>query len=407
VPSGFGRGAEFTTWSYNVRPAPRRLNASRPVYSPLLDRFLIIDSRRSRAPTPTFGSPNRAAEMEAFFDDNFSARWYGELYDTALEVAGDAPTPYAAAVALESWFRDSGEFRYAERPRLEGNAPVLVEFVTTAREGYCQHYAGAMALMLRYLGIPARVAAGFTSGSYDQDDGRWKVTDHNAHLWVEVWFRGFGWIPFDPTPGRGQLDGAYSTASINFNAAAVAAALAATPGVPNFRLQTGQFEGVNRPDRGQQRDLPGDLGGGSVVSDPEESLLRLLALLTVALLLLVMLVKLGLRRLRYVTRNPRKLAAACRRELADYLVDQRIPVPESATVTELGEIVRHQTAVDPESFVEAVNTARYGPAYDADAAARRARRELRRIERMLRGRLSIWERLRGLVSLRSLGLTGG
>src|SRR5213076_292947 len=54
----------------------------------------------------------------------------------------------------------------------------LVAFVTRTREGYCQHFAGAMALMLRYLGIPTRVAAGFTSGTYDGDHQTWTVTDH-------------------------------------------------------------------------------------------------------------------------------------------------------------------------------------------------------------------------------------
>src|SRR5688500_14343072 len=73
-----------------------------------------------------------------------------------------------------------------------------------------------MALMLRYLGIPARVAAGFTSGALDSEESTWTVTDRNAHTWVEVWFRGYGWLPFDPTPARGRLAGAYTSASLGF-----------------------------------------------------------------------------------------------------------------------------------------------------------------------------------------------
>ena len=75
-----------------------------------------------------------------------------------------------------------------------------------------------MAAMLRFLGIPARVAVGFTSGR--QDDGTWVVTDHEAHAWVEVWFAGVGWIPFDPTPGRGTLGGEYSISSRSEDAVA-------------------------------------------------------------------------------------------------------------------------------------------------------------------------------------------
>ena len=61
--------------------------------------------------------------------------------------------------------------------------------------------------MLRYLGIPSRVAAGFTSGRYDGKSREWTVTDRDAHTWVEVWFRGWGWLPFDPTPSRSGLAG--------------------------------------------------------------------------------------------------------------------------------------------------------------------------------------------------------
>ena len=98
-------------------------------------------------------------------------------------------------LALESWFRQRGGFVYDEQPP-KTDGPPLVSFATRTKAGYCQHYAGAMAVMLRLLGVPARVAVGFTSGMYE--DGRWVVTDHDAHAWVEVWFAGQGWIPFDP-----------------------------------------------------------------------------------------------------------------------------------------------------------------------------------------------------------------
>ena len=138
--------------------------------------------------------------------------------------------------------------------------PPLVEFVTRTHRGYCQHFAGAMALMLRYLGIPARVGAGFTSGSYDADKRRWKVTDHDAHTWVEVWFRGFGWLPFDPTPGRGDLDGAYSAASVGFNAAAVSAAIAAGLDAADYKLDTERFDRGGEVGRAADgRDVPGDI----------------------------------------------------------------------------------------------------------------------------------------------------
>ena len=119
----------------------------------------------------------------------------------------------------------------------------------------------------------------------------------------------------------------------------------------------------------------------------------------------IALLKLVLRRARYLTRDPRRVAGACRRELTEFLADQRVDVDGSATFAELGELLRTQAGIDPSQFVSAAQVARYGPADASGAAARRSRRELRRVLKRLRGRMSVWDRTRGLVSLRSLGLS--
>ena len=344
--------------------------------------------------------------MEAIFDVNPVLEEYRPLYEEALRVAGNAPSPYAAVVALETYFH-GGDYVYDQEPLTRGVLPPLVEFVTETRRGYCQHFASAMALMLRYLGVPARVGAGFTSGTYDQESGRWTVTDHDAHTWVEVWFRGFGWLPFDPTPGRGDLDGSYSAASRNFDADVVTAAIAAGAGAAStgFRIGGGILpEGTGATREVPGRDIPGDVGVAFGETE-QESLLRLLFLVAVGLVVVIALLKLVLRRSRYLTRDPRRMAAACRRELTEFLADQRVDVNGSATFAELGEVVREQAGIDAARFVSAAQTARYGPLDASTEAARRARRELRRVLRGLRGRLSVWDRARGLVSLRSLGLS--
>ena len=81
------------------------------------------------------------------------------------------------------------EFRYVERPAQPpaGDAP-LDFFLNDSHEGYCQHFAGAMALLLRMGGLPARVATGFTPGGYSERNEAWIVRDTDAHAWVEVWF---------------------------------------------------------------------------------------------------------------------------------------------------------------------------------------------------------------------------
>jgi len=114
-------------------------------------------------------------------------------------------------------------------------------------------------------------------------------------------------------------------------------------------------------------------------------------------------VKLVVRRLRFAVRDPRRLAAACRRELADFLLDQRIDAARSATLHELGALVRGELLVDPDRFVAAASAARFGRPEGARTAARDARRELRSLVRSMRKRLTARERVRGLLSLRSAG----
>src|SRR5262249_16831576 len=91
------------------------------------------------------------------------------------------PTEPQPGARRARWFLVSGGFRYSDHPRVV--TPPLVGFVTQTRSGYCQYFAGAMALMLRYLGISARVAVGFAGPAYDRASGTWVVTDHNAHAW--------------------------------------------------------------------------------------------------------------------------------------------------------------------------------------------------------------------------------
>ena len=334
-----------------------------------------------------FGASGRDEVVQQLFADPSyeTSRPYAALYETASRVTGEPTTPYAAVLALESWFRQRGGFRYDESPpRAQG--PPLVDFVTRTKAGYCQHYAGAMALMLRMLGIPARVAVGFTSGTLE--DGAWIVTDHQAHAWVEVWFHGHGWVPFDPTPGRGTFGGSYSFAS---DSAEAVAALGR-----GDLDRAGDANPVDPPDRTDP--LSGDSGAGG-----ESPSLFALALVAAALwVLLVGIGKTVQRRLRYMTGDPRRSATASRRELEAYLRDQGIAVPQNATLADLRRIMGEELGLDCRSFAEAAARARFGPPEAAARGASAARRELRSLLRRMRLELSPWARFRGFVSLRSL-----
>jgi hypothetical protein len=116
----------------------------------------------------------------------------------------------------------------------------------------------------------------------------------------------------------------------------------------------------------------------------------------------IVLAKAGLRMSREVRRDPRGIAGACRESLVSFLVDQRIDAPRSATLAELGGLVQHEFGVNPDAFVAAATAARFGPADGARAEARRARKELRTLLGGARHSLTWRERLRGLLSLRSL-----
>ncbi|MDQ4093493.1 MAG: transglutaminaseTgpA domain-containing protein [Actinomycetota bacterium] len=117
----------------------------------------------------------------------------------AAEITAGSRTAFDATVAVNQWFTEPGNgFSYDLRTAPGNSGDALVDFLFTGHRGYCEQFASAMAIMLRTLGVPARVAVGFTPGIVT-DDSR-LITTEDAHAWVEVWFPGSGWLPFDPTP---------------------------------------------------------------------------------------------------------------------------------------------------------------------------------------------------------------
>jgi transglutaminase superfamily protein len=341
--------------------------------------------------------------VESYFRDNVEGRRYQPLFVKARQIAGNARNPYAAAVAIEAWFRSAGGFVYDEHPPRVGEGPPLVRFVTASKRGYCQHFAGAMALMLRYLGIPARVAAGFSSGSYDEERKQWTVYDRDAHTWVEVWFNGYGWLPFDPTPGRGTLGAPYTTSSTRFDVAGATGVLAAASVATSLlRFERGTLGREALTENTPDSEATATGTAAEQGSQRRTGTVALVLMLVLAAVLLFVLVKLGLRRRRYLTKDPRRIAAACRSELLDFLRDQRIDVPSSVGTRELGDVLGRRAGVDATEFAAALGRARYGPLSRAREAAREARRELRAVRRGLRRTLPPGRRFRGLFSLRSL-----
>jgi transglutaminase-like putative cysteine protease len=119
----------------------------------------------------------------------------------ARQITANADSNYKRAKAIEIYLQDN--FGYTlELPGMREPDP-LAHFLFERKKGHCEYFASSMTVMLRTLGIPARVANGFRGGEYNDLTNSYIVREKDAHSWVEVFFPEYGWVAFDPTPGGG------------------------------------------------------------------------------------------------------------------------------------------------------------------------------------------------------------
>ena len=206
------RGDTYTAVVYNPRPNesqreragtdyPRDLDHFRTLTVPV-QRLAFPGVARLRVTFPAFGSdePMRAGPptvadgrnaQEIVTQSDLAAVW---TIAKRLKRGTDNPEQFVQRV-LD--YLGTG-FSYSETP--PRSADTLPGFLTQAKQGYCQQFSGAMALLLRMGGVPARVATGFSTGATDSKTGEYIVRDFDAHSWVEVYYPGWGWYTYDPTP---------------------------------------------------------------------------------------------------------------------------------------------------------------------------------------------------------------
>jgi transglutaminase-like putative cysteine protease len=122
----------------------------------------------------------------------------------AIELTASEPTPYDRALAIERYLRTIPYTLDVARPPLDRD--VVDFFLFDLREGYCDYYASAMVVLARAAGVPARLAVGYASGTYNLNSKRFVVTEADAHSWVEVYFPNIGWVSFEPTAARPSLE---------------------------------------------------------------------------------------------------------------------------------------------------------------------------------------------------------
>lgn len=120
--------------------------------------------------------------------------------ELARELTADAATDYDRVIAVRDHLLVTYPYDFYPPPQAP-NTDAVDQFLFVDQRGVCEHYVSAMIVMLRSLGIPARLVSGFGSGTYNSFTNYYEVRANDAHAWVEVYFPGHGWVPFDPTPG--------------------------------------------------------------------------------------------------------------------------------------------------------------------------------------------------------------
>ena len=207
------RGEQYSIVSYVPQPTPDQLRGAPPATS----RRRFVGSTLLGIPTASGAATTVKMPLwgdhRQRIDSLVLGSPYADTYRLAQQWAVGARTPYDAVRAIEGHLRRD----YAYTPTVPEHTYPLQSFLFTDRAGYCQQFAGTMGLMLRMLGIPTRVVSGFAPGSLNGVTGAYEVHDFDAHSWVEVYFRGIGWVTFDPTPGAApaesqRLGGDFATA---------------------------------------------------------------------------------------------------------------------------------------------------------------------------------------------------
>lgn len=256
----------------------------------------------------------------------------------AREVTSRANSDFERAVALQDWFRDSGDFEYSTDPAKPDEISDLVRFLSDGpggRIGYCEQFASAMAVMTRSLGIPTRVAVGFLNS--ERSNGDWVFSRRDMHAWPELYFEGSGWMRFEPTPPDRETSApGYTDLSV--------------PSAEPFPRLSDNASA--QPTPSARPDVPGGPTSGDAADD--SSPVPLVPVLVLGgLVLLVALGVLGVRALRRsrASRRWRELdpAEAAWAELHDSAVDLGFTWPSGKSPRSAAELLTRKFAAEFDS----------------------------------------------------------
>lgn len=174
---------------------------------------------------------------------------------TALGVTAGATSDYEKARLLQDWFRNDGGFSYSLDRAPGSGMLALTEFITTDKVGYCEQFAAAFGVMARSLELPTRVVVGFLRPD-DIGEDRYLYTSDNLHAWPEVYFTGYGWVRFEPTPSNHTGDAPRWTTQDLPGATAAPSPTAAPTTAPTQAPDLERDQGGGRGDEGGPGVLP-------------------------------------------------------------------------------------------------------------------------------------------------------
>jgi transglutaminase-like putative cysteine protease len=209
-PRTLRRGDTYRAEVYTPKPSEGQRRRAGDDYDSLLNAYTTIyttmigipGAEHVRMTFPFFGDELGVIEhgppQNISTDQALTQGGLTRTYALSQQLAEGARTPDEYVQRVLGHL-GSDQFMYSETPPPE--AKTLDGFLFDAKQGYCQQFSGAMALLLRMGGVPARVVTGFSTGATDTKTGEYVVRDFDAHSWVEAYYPGWGWITFDPTPG--------------------------------------------------------------------------------------------------------------------------------------------------------------------------------------------------------------
>ncbi len=385
-------GDTYSVLGYAPEPTFDTLEDAPQRYPPALRRYTRIDLPRpggllgedfvatSVARTLTVPLRGGAADPEARRDARriLATSPYRDVFSRARAITAGEATVADAANAVQQYLL--ANYTYAE------DVPIrllpLRAFLLTDEEGYCQQFSGTMALMLRMLGIPARVATGFAPGQAESSEAvvdRYVVRDFDAHSWVEVYFPGIGWAPFDPTP---QASPALRAGEIG----------AAAFGTGSGAIAPGGEEGPAGP----VRETDGAQGDGGT-SDQGTSAPAIAAAVGIAVVGIVAIGLFGLlafRAIRYRSLTRDAMAHAQLGEIEGALPRLGFPLPGGVTLLSLeGRVSRTRPATA--AYLAKLRAGRFGP----DTSPPPTLAERRGVRRELTTGRGFIRRLRGLLAI--------